>query len=315
MRLRETHAQAEMSRNVLGMLHGVTASCFVIVCIMARSSIAEGQWNSFCSSRFCFATDVSDWLGLWTFWDPHTGEVSRSFNCVRSFKALNEGKTVIKHQNISDQVKLLPEHKGPWEIRKEDTDENGFYHPAKPHTRAVLHANGSGVWAPREITDKETLSLEMFLCRREFRCSVVVSYNESKQLRSFGAIRENHANAQVEVWSRGTALRECFPHSDFNKDFVGVENTLDRNLQLSVQEGCKWAKDHWLGTKQMDESGNLLFKFLPDGICLSCPGQYTNSFSLRVCALFPNGDEKELQELEVSYVDGHVHSVKQGLYH
>ena len=66
----------------------------------------------------------------------------------------------------------------------------------------------------------------------------------------------------------------------------------------------------------MGDSENLVFQFLPDTICLSCPSHLaSNSFNLRACVLFSNGDEKELQELTLTFVDGNLTSVRQGLYH
>ena len=277
---------------------------------MAGCSVAEAQWSSFCSNV------IADWSGSWTFWDPSTGTVRGSFDCVRSFKALNEEKTIVLHQNISDRP-YRPNQSGPWEIHKEDTDSKGFRHPAFPKARAVLHANAGGVLTHWKLTDSDSPAFEIYLCRGEHRCSVIVSYDESKQLRSFGAIREKQANAQSEIWSSSTELREGFPHCDFNKDFTGVEKTFDDSLQLSVVPDCKWDKDYWMGAKEMGDSENLVFKFLPDTICLSCPSHLTsNSFSLRACVLFPyDGDEKELQELTLTFVDGNLTSVKQGLYH
>ena len=277
---------------------------------MAGVSVADAQWSSFCSNV------VVDWSGSWTFWDPKTGTVRNCFDCVRSFKALNEEKTVVLHQNIRKDQPLQPGQDGPWEVHKEDTDDKGVCHPAFPEARAVLHANGGGVLTVWKLTDSDLRMFEIYLCRGEYRCSVIISYDESKHLRSFGTIREKQANAQIEIWSSSTELRESFPHCDFNKDYIGVEKIFDDNLQLSVVPDCKWDKDYWLGAKEMDDSENLLFKFLPDTICLSCPSHLTsNSFSLRACVLFPNGDEKELQELTLTFVDGNLTSVKQGLYH
>ena len=277
---------------------------------MADCSVAEAQWSSFCSNV------IADWSGSWTFWDPSTGTVRRCFDCVRSFKALNVEKTIVLHQNIRKDQPQRPGQGGPWKIHKEDTDDKGFCHPAFPKARAVLHANGGGVLTFWKLTDSDLHVFEIYLCRGEHRCSVIVSYDESKQLGSFGAIREKQANAQIEIWSSSKELREGFPHCDFNKDFIGVEKTFDDKLQLSVVPDCKWDKDYWMEAKEMDDSENLCFKFLPDTICLSFPSQLTsNPFSVRACVLFSNGDEKELQELTLTFVDGNLTSVKQGLYH
>ena len=184
---------------------------------------------------------------------------------------------------------------------------------AFPKARAVFHANGGGVFTNWKLTDSDLHAFEIYLCRGEHRCSVTISYDESKQLRSFGAIREKQPNAQIEIWSSSTELRESFPHCDFNKDFIGVEKTFDNKLQLSVVPDCKWDKDYLVGAKEMDDSESLCFKFLPDKICLSCPSHLTsNSFSLRVYVLFSNGDEKELQESTLTFVDRNLTSVKQG---
>ena len=154
------------------------------------------------------------------------------------------------HQNISGEQSLRPDHRGPLEIHKEDTDDKGFRHPAFPKARAVLHANGGGVLTFWKLTDNDFSSYEIYLCRGEYRCSVIVSYDESKQLRSFGTIREKQTNAQTEIWSSSTELREGFPHCDFNKDFTGVEKIFDDNLQLGVVPDCSWDKDYWLGRQR-----------------------------------------------------------------
>ena len=270
---------------------------------MARSSFAE-----------C-GISVSDWSGLWTFWDANTEKVRRSFNRLRSFKALNEEQTIIKHQNISESEFLLPYYRGPFKIRSEDTDESGLYHLAKPQSRALLYANEGGVWAPRTLEDKKTLAIELFLCQGEFRCSVVLKYDQSKQLELFGTIREKQTKATTEIWSTSTELHQGFLYPYVDEDFIGEEKTFDRNLQLSAKSECEWDKTIWHGKKETDDYEHLLWKFLPDGICLLCPGQLcSNSFTLRTCTLFTNGDKKELQELTVSYVDGYLNTIKQGLY-
>lgn len=277
------------------------------------ASIADIQWASFCSNV------VHQWSGLWTFWKADTLQVRDKFRGVRSFVTLDEAKTVVKHQNRFEnedgtEKPARPEHEGPWEILKKDTDERGLSHPAHREARAVLHSNGGGVWTRIKDIDVKPFAAEMFLCREEFRCSVIVSYNESKQLRSFGTIREKKLNTQDEIWSSSAVLQNGLSHLD--EDFIGVEQTLDKNLQLNVVSKCKWNKAFWLnGTRDDDAESDTLF-FLPDNICFSAPSELSsNSFNLRSCVLFPLGEEKELQELTVTFVDGCLHSVKQGLYH
>jgi len=145
---------------------------------------------------------------------------------------------------------------------------------------------------------------------------VIVSYDESKQLRSFGTIREKKLNTQDEMWSSNAVLQNGLDLSHLDEDFIGVEKTFDKNLQLNVVSECKWNKEFWLnGSQHNGSEANTLF-FLPDNICLSAPCKLSsNSFSLRSCVLFPLEKEKELQEVTVTYVDGCFHSVKQGLYH
>ncbi|KAJ7377936.1 hypothetical protein OS493_025250 [Desmophyllum pertusum] len=154
------------------------------------TGIADIQWTYFCSNV------VHEWSGLWTFWNAQTRQVINKFHGIRSFIALDEAKTIIRHRNIFQNedggARILPTgYEGPWEILKGDTDEHGVCHPAKREHRAVLHSNGGGVWTRNYIGDLDArkFSAEMFLSRGEFRCGVIVSYNESKQLRSFGTIR------------------------------------------------------------------------------------------------------------------------------
>lgn len=279
------------------------------------ASIADTQWATFCSNV------VHEWSGSWTFWNADTRQVRSKFHGVRSFVALDEPATKIKHQirfeNEDGTGRLArPEHEGPWEILKEETDDRGVRHPARRHARAVLHSNGGGVWTGLQVTDP--FAVELFLSREEFRCSVILSYNESKQLRSFGTIREKKLNTQDEMWSSSPALQNGLPVllSKSDEDFIGVEKTLDKDLQLKVVSECTWNKEFWLnGTKEVDAESDTVI-FLPDNICLSCPSKLSSkSFSLRSCVLFPLGEQRELQELTVTFVDGCLHSVKQGLYH
>ena len=281
------------------------------------ASIADIQWATFCSNV------LHQWSGLWTFWQADIRQVRDKFRGVRSFVALDEAKTVVKHQNLfetEDGTEKLsrPRHEGPWEILKKDTDESGFYHPAMPEARAVLHSNGGGVWTRAKDIFVKPFAAEMFLCREEFRCSVIVAYDESKQLLTFGAIREKKLNTQAEMWSPSAVLQNQngLVLSHLHEDFIGVEKTFDKNLQLSVVSECKWNKEFWLKGSQDNDAESDTLVFLPDSICLSAPSKLSNnSFSLRSCVLFPLGEEKELQELTVTYVDGRLHSVKQGLYH
>jgi len=287
----------------------------VIQLSIMMASIADIQWDTFCSNI------LYRWSGLWTFWRADTRQVKDKFRGYRSFIALDEAKTVIRHQNrfeTEDGKEKLhrPRHEGPWDIRKEDTDESGFYHPAIPEARALFHANGGGVWTKAKDIFVKPFAAEMFLCREEFRCSVIVAYNESNELLTFGTIREKKSNAQAEIWTSSVVLQNGLVLSRLDEDFTGDEKTFDKNLQLSVVSKCQWDKKFWLNGSQRDndaESGTLFF--LPDNICLSAPSKLlSNSFSLRSCVLFPLGKEKELQELTVTYVDGRLHSVKQGLY-
>lgn len=277
------------------------------------SSIADVQWDTFCSNI------LYRWCGLWTFWIADTRQVKDKFRGYRSFVALDEAKTVIRHKNrfeTEDGKEKLqrPRHEGPWDIRKEDTDESGFYHPASPGARALLHANGGGVWTRTKDIFVKPFAAEMFLCREEFRCSVIVAYNESKELLTFGTIREKKLNTQAEMWTPSVVLQNGLVLSRLDEDFTGEVKTFDKNLQLSVVSECQWDKEFWLNASQDNDASGTLF-FLPDNICLSVPSKLSsNSFSLRSCVLFPLGKEKELQELTVTYVDGRLHSVKQGLY-
>ena len=288
----------------------------VIQWSIVMDSIADIQWATFCSNI------LYQWSGLWTFWEADTRQVSKKFRGVRSFRALDEAKTEVEHQNLfkteDGREKLSrPQHEGPWTILKKDTDESGFCHPAMPEARAILHSNGGGVWTRVKDIVVKPFVAEMFLCRDELRCSVIVSYDESKQLRSFGTIREKKSNAQDEIWSSSALLQNGLVLSQLDGDFTGDEKTFDKNLQLSVVSKCKWNMEFWLnGSQDNGAEANTVF-FLPDNICLSAPSKLSsNSFSLRSCVLFPLGEEKpELQELTVTYVNGHLHSVKQGLYH
>ena len=279
------------------------------------ASTADIQWATFCSNI------LYQWSGLWTFWKADARQVRDKFRGVRSFIALDKAKTVVKHQNLfetEDGTEKLsrPGHEGPWKILKKDTDESGFCHPALPEARSVFHSNGGGVWTRVKDVVFKPFAAEMFLCRGEFRCSVIVSYDESKQLRSFGTIREKKLNTQDEMWSSNAVLQNGLDLSHLDEDFIGVEKTFDKNLQLNVVSECKWNKEFWLnGSQHNGSEANTLF-FLPDNICLSAPCKLSsNSFSLRSCVLFPLEKEKELQEVTVTYVDGCFHSVKQGLYH
>ena len=279
------------------------------------TSTADVQWDTFCSKI------LYQWSGLWTFWEAGTRQVKNKFHGVRSFIALDEAKTVVKHQNLfetEDRTEKLsrPQHEGPWEILKKDTDESGFYHPASPEARGIFHSNGGGVWTRVKDIVVKPFAVEMFLCRGEFRCSVIVSYDESKQLRSFGTIREKKLNTRDEIWSSSAVLQNGIVLSQLDEDFIGVEKTFDKNLQLSVVSESKWNKEFWLNASQGNGAeANTLF-FLPDNICLSAPSKLpSNSFSLRSCVLFALGEVKELQELTVTYVNGHLHSVQQGIYH
>ena len=292
---------------------------FIASIVMASN--ADDQWSSFCSNV------VVKWTGSCTFWDAHTHKVSSSFKANRSFMPLDEDKTVIRHENIfhnndGSARQMPPEFTGPWKIHKEDTDMHGVCHPANKELRGVLHSNGGGAWTRRHL-DTGPFPVEMFLCRGNFRCSVIVSYNESKKLRSFGTIREKKLDTQAEIWSSSTALQNSLLLPDLDKDFTGEEKTLDGNLQLHVVSECKWDKGFWLnGARETndDMTAELTQITLPDNICLSCPSQLSsNSFILRSCIVFPHGEDNcqkaELQEVTVTFVDGFLRSVKQGIYH
>ena len=93
--------------------------CYPIV----MASIADIQWATFCSNI------LYQWSGLWTFWEADTRQVYDKFRGVRSFVALDEGKTEVKHQNLfetedGNERLLKPRHEGPWKILKKDTDES-----------------------------------------------------------------------------------------------------------------------------------------------------------------------------------------------
>ena len=148
---------------------------------------------------------------------------------------------------------------------------------------------------------------------------MIARYKESKKLNSFGTIREKKAHIQAEMWSSNKELQDGLLLSDLNKEFMGTEKTFDENLQLHVVSEHKWDKAYWLNRARGTNDGAEIKTFLRDNIGLRCPSQLSSDSSIfRTCVLFPddekNGDKEEMHKAVVTYVDGILNSVKQGLY-
>ena len=260
-----------------------------------------------------FSSNVSEWSGLWTIWDAHTKKVKDVYSGVRSLKALNDEKTIIQQTNTYYHQNGTTRKSDAWEIRKENCDENGICHPARPDMRAILHDNRNGAWVSKEIPEGKALFNEIFIqgnCK--VRCSVGIFYDASKQLVWFSGIREHKTNSGKDFWSSNTELQKGLQLPNPEGNFVGVEKTLTSKLDLSVATDCRWDERFWL---QPDENRSDLLFYLPDNICLSCPRELCDrGFVLRSCVVFTLEEETEIQELTATYVDGRFVSVRQGLY-
>ena len=136
---------------------------------------------------------VAYWVGAWTFWDPPFGSIMSSFNCVRLFKALNEETSVIIHDNI------------------------GILRVSKVRGRSV----------------NKTLRKKESFCHSTHRCSIILVYDKSNHLLSFGAIciRETEADSHTNIWTPSEELLGSFPLSLYNKDYFGVEKTFEEPFQ------------------------------------------------------------------------------------
>ena len=134
---------------------------------------------------------IADWVGAWTFWDPPFGSITSSFNCVRLFKALNEEKYVIIHDNI------------------------GILRVSKVRGRSV----------------SKTLRKKELFCHSAHRCSIILVIDKSNHLLSFGAIRETEADSHTTIWTPSEELLGSFPLSLYNKDYFGVEKTFEEPFQ------------------------------------------------------------------------------------
>ena len=126
-----------------------------------------------------------------TFWDPHIGSITSSFNWVRLFKALNEEKAIIIDNNI------------------------GILRVAKVRGGSV----------------SKTLRKSESFCLIAHRCSIILVYDKSNDLLAFGAIRETEADSHTNIWTSSEELLGSFPLSWYNKDYFGVEKTFEEPFQ------------------------------------------------------------------------------------
>ena len=255
-----------------------------------------------------FLSIALDWSGSCTRYDAKTreGKLAKS---LRSLKPINDDKTIVKHIFTYTLEDGSVVERGPWEIRKDAINEDGFYHPAMSNGRAVLHSDGSGASYAKEISN---LMVEMYLRNVNLRCSIVVVYDESKQLARFSVFREEILGSNTDFWSSSTELADSWQIPE--EDFVGVEKELGKGLDLKVDTDCLWNKKNW--EEGQSEEKSRVFFYFPDNICLCCPSDLSNaSFMLRCCVLFTCGKEREIHEVTVTYTEGQYVSVKQGIYH
>ncbi|KAK3749546.1 hypothetical protein QZH41_007281 [Actinostola sp. cb2023] len=249
-----------------------------------------------------------------------TGEVLESFDSIRHIRLLDD--TRMQHHNtfIYSDGRIVDRGpmNGPWVyIRDRDCDEEGLCHPSSRtsgiNARAFFFDNGGGVWTIMEAKEGASFFNETFFPCDVKRFSTGMLFDREGKAARISFIREDVRPGPSLYWSRDTVFKDGF---DLTGEFSGTERILSVSLQQTVKTGCHWNRDYWLREKRLEEEGNTVI-YLPDTIMMSFPVNIYSSqaFHISTCCCYTEGEEKEIREQTVFYVNGKFSYFKQGIYY
>ncbi|MEM1393426.1 MAG: DUF3598 family protein [Cyanobacteria bacterium P01_D01_bin.116] len=193
------------------------------------------NWDNFCKYHV-----NHDWYGVWTKYLPD-GEVTDSFQCIRSFHLNQEGNE-INHQNHYIYAD-----------GKKETKTFGPY--KKPDTRALFLDN-SFSWGSILVLAESRFGFETGFRYEDKRLSTVVIYNESGNLQEITVISE--------VLQGSSQENNLISQDNFSGLWEGTAKTINPNYVVSSPVHTTY--------KQLKKShDNYLNLFFPEGVSINCP--------------------------------------------
>ncbi|XP_020908505.1 uncharacterized protein LOC110246499 [Exaiptasia diaphana] len=258
------------------------------------------------------------WLGFWTKWNPHTGEVLDSFDSIRHIQLIDDSR--MKHQNTfiykDGSSKNTGPMNGPWEYLKDrDCDEHGMIHPSSRKigndARAFFVQNGGGTWTIMRVKEKKIFFFELFFPDHFKRFSNGVQYDAEGNAARLTLIREDNRSRPSLYWSKEIDFRKDF---DTKGEFYGTEITLSANLIQLTKTNCHWNREYW--EKQHRSDANKSVVYLPDKVMTSFPARVhpSLSFHVKVFCHYTEGDQNEVREETIYFENGAFSHFKQGIY-
>lgn len=193
------------------------------------------NWDNFCKYHV-----NHDWYGVWTRYSID-GEVTDSFQCIRSFH-LNQDGNEINHQNhyiYSDG--------------KKETKTFGPY--KKPDTRALFLDN-SFSWGSLLVLEESRFGFETGFRYEDRRLSTVVIYNESGNLQEITVISE--------VLQGSLEESNLISSESFSGVWKGTAKTINPNYVVSSPVSNTYDQ-----LQNSDE--NYLKLYFPNGVSINCP--------------------------------------------
>lgn len=206
------------------------------------------NWDNFCKYHV-----NCDWYGVWTKYLPN-GQVTDSFQCIRSFHLNQEGNEV-NHQNHY--------------IYADGKKETKTFGPYKKPDMRALFLDNSFSWGSIVFVEESRFGFETGFRYENKRLSTVVIYNGSGGLQEITVISEVLSGASEESNS--------ISPQQFSGEWQGNAKTMNPNWIVSSQV---------LTTYDLlqNDTDDYLKLYFTEGVYVNCPSlvEAEKGFSMAV---------------------------------
>ena len=139
------------------------------------------------------AHHLKSFYGIWTRFDPYTGEAFDSHKSQRQFWKEDEAGTRVVQKNTHFYEGKDPQVRGPWNFTFDETVLcDGFFHPMSNAVRGYFLQNGDAGWISTTALNGQAFMNELFFCQvGHVRASVACAYVEGAKLTRVALIRED----------------------------------------------------------------------------------------------------------------------------
>lgn len=145
--------------------------------------------------------------GLWTRWEPSSGNAFDSTKSLREFWEDEEKNGTVVHKNTHYYEGKDPQIVGPWSFTfDENVLADGFVHPYSTSSRAYFLPNGDAVWATKAVQEGMPFISEFFFLQGHIRASVACAYLTDTKLSRVALIREDAHGWPSPNWTSDLTL-------------------------------------------------------------------------------------------------------------